>query len=466
MGERDPLTDAFWLPALEPADHEGFEERAFGAWRARVPRLTPDGVRRLAAELGRARERSLAPRPIAEVVDAVALAAAALADPHGPFQTRCVELLPGITGYSREMVRHGLDRMAEDWHAGALRRALAAELGDPLVLDRARPHPRGAPGLVRAFGPRLVAHVFSGNVPGVSVTSLVRATLTKAASFGKTASGEPLTAVAFAHALDSVDPDLARCIAVTHWPGGTEPLERALFESADVVIAYGSDASVDAVRRATPAGTPLIAHPHRIGVGLVARDALAKAGPALAQAAARDVSVFDQQGCVAPHAIYVEADAQTAAAFAESLATAMQAVAGEWPRRAVDAAEAARIHETRAAMEFRGARVWSSPHGTAWTVILDPDPALTPSPLNRVVFVKPVTDLAAALDALATRRAWLQSVGLAADASRFEELAERLGALGASRVVALGRMSWPEPHGHPDGRFQFLDLLRYVDILP
>lgn len=466
MGERDPLNDAFWLPALEPADHDGFEERTFGAWRARVPRLKPDGVRRLAAELVRARETSLAHRPIAEIVDAVGRAAAALADPDGPFRSRCVELLPGITGYSREMVRHGLERMAEDWHAAALRRALAAELGDPLILDRPRPHPRGAPGLVRAFGPRLVAHVFSGNVPGVSVTSLVRAAVTKAASFGKTASGEPLTAIAFARALHSVDPALARCVAVTHWPGGTEPLERALFESADVVIAYGSDASVDAVRRVTPVATPVIAHPHRIGVGLVAREALAKAAPALAQDAARDVSVFDQQGCVAPHAIYVEADAGAAAAFAEHLAAAMQALAREWPRRDVDAAEAARIHETRAAAEFRGARVWSSAEGTTWTVILDPDPALTPSPLNRVVFIKPVADLAEALDALAPRRAWLQSVGLAADASRFEELAERLGELGASRVVALGRMSWPEPHGHPDGRFQFLDLLRYVDILP
>ena len=466
MGERDAVTDAFWLPALEPADHDGFEERAFGAFRARVPRLKPDGVRRLAEELGRAREASLAQRPIAEIVDAVARAAAALADPDGPLRARCVELLPAITGYSREMIRHGLDRMAEDWRADALRSALAAELGDPLVLDCPRPHPRGAPGLVRAFGPRLVAHVFSGNVPGVSVTSLVRATLTKAASFGKTASGEPLTAVAFAHALDSVDPALARCIAVTHWPGGSEPLERALFESADAVIAYGSDASVDAVRRVAPAGTPLIAHPHRIGVALVAREALARAGPALAEAAARDVSVFDQQGCVAPHAIYVEADAAAAAVFAERLAAAMQTIADEWPRRDVSAAEAARIHETRAAMEFRGARVWSSPRGTAWTVILDTDPALTPSPLNRVVFVKPVADLAAALDALAPRRAWLQSVGLAADAPRFEALAERLGGLGASRVVALGRMSWPEPHGHPDGRFQFQDLLRFVDVLP
>jgi hypothetical protein len=137
-----------------------------------------------------------------------------------------------------------------------------------------------------------------------------------------------------------------------------------------------------------------------------------------------------------------------------------------WPRRALDAGEATRIHEIRATMELRGAHVWASAPGTAWTVVLDPDPAFTPSPLNRVVHVKAVPRLEDALTALEPALRRLQSVGLAAPRARFETIAERLGALGASRVVPLGQMSWPEPTAHPEGRFQFLDLLRFVDIHP
>lgn len=457
------MSDAFWLPGLEPGDHEGFEEVRFGEGVARVPRLKPGGVRSIARALVKAREAYLAPRPVAAIVHAVAAAAERITAPGGALRASLEQSLPLVTGYTPPMVRMGLDRMAEGWRGEALLRALAAEFGDPEVLDR----PRARPGLslrVRAFGPRLVAHVFAGNVPGASVTSLIRALLVKAASFGKTASGEPLMAVAFAHGLADVDEGLGRCLAVTYWPGGSEPLERALFEGADAVIAYGSDASVEAVRSRVPARARFVAYPHRVGVALVAAEALASDRDGLAAGLAHDVAVFDQQGCVSPHCAYVEADADDATGFAAAVADALGRLGAEWPRGTVSPAEAAAIHDLRAQMEFRGARVWASAEGTGWTVMLDPDPAFTPSPLNRAVFVKPVRDLRDALAALEPVRRHLQSVGLAAGADRYEALAESLGRLGASRVVPLGSMAWPEPQGHPDGRFQFLDLVRFVDM--
>ncbi len=463
MGERDALNDAFWLPALGPEDHEGFEQVAFGSWSGRVPRLRPQALRRIAGELVRARERALAGRPVREIVRAAAAAAGALGTRGSAARASLERALPPVTGYSSEMVGHGLDRIAQGWTEDALWNALAAEFGDPEMLDRPSLRP-GGPGRVRAFGPGLVAHIFSGNVPGVPVTSLLRALLVKSASFAKTASGEPLTAVAFARALAEADPDLSRCLAVTYWPGGSTPLETALFECADAIVAYGSDASIAAVRAQAAAGKPLLVYPHRVGVALIAREPLRAEPAALAERAARDVATFDQQGCVAPHCLYVEAEGAGAAEFAGLLAQSLGRLAKEWPRRKLAPGEAAAIHEARARMEFRGGRVWSSPEGTEWTVILDPDPAFTPSPLNRVAYVKPVADLSDALAALRPVRRQLQSVGLAVGGGDFDRWADALGRLGASRVVPLGSMSWPEPAGHPEGRFQFLDLVRFTDI--
>jgi hypothetical protein len=58
----------------------------------------------------------------------------------------------------------------------------------------------------------------------------------------------------------------------------------------------------------------------------------------------------------------------------------------------------------------------------------------------------------------------LQTVALAAEPGEVESLAARLGVIGATRLVSVGDAAWPAPHWHHDGRFQFLDLVRFVDL--
>lgn len=57
----------------------------------------------------------------------------------------------------------------------------------------------------------------------------------------------------------------------------------------------------------------------------------------------------------------------------------------------------------------------------------------------------------------------LQSVGVAADPERGQRLADALGAGGASRVVPIGKMAWPPPEWHHDGRPPLADLVRWCD---
>src|SRR5207244_3950350 len=110
--------------------------------------------------------------------------------------------------------------------------------------------------------------------------------------------------------------------------------------------------------------------------------------PETARAAAQDVSMFDQQGCVSPHTIYIHGSAADAGRFAALLAEAMSLVERELPRGRISATDAVRIQQARGAAEFRmGAEVYAGA-GTGWTVIADPDPAFALSCLNRVVYVK------------------------------------------------------------------------------
>lgn len=458
------IIDAFHLPGLS---HVPTTTWAFGkgksAFELRVPRVTPALLREQVRALGEARDRALADRPVAEIVAVIDRVAARLLDPADPLRVTAERALPAITHYSPPMIRRVLDRMAADWRADQLRELLAAEVGDAGVLDG---WVRAEHGRVMAVGPRLAAHVFSGNVPGVAVTSLVRALLAKSASLGKTATGEPLLPALFARGVAEEDAGLGACLAVTWWAGGDHELERAALEHADAVIVYGGRGAVDAIRAQTPAAARFLGYGPKLSFGVVARSGLAaETAEEVARAAALDASTFDQQGCVSPHVFYLEEGGEVSPTeWAALLAREMEAVERELPRGALSPGEASAIRQARGEAEFLpDGEMYASAKGTAWTVIYDPEPAFEASCLNRVVRVKPVASLTDVPALVAQYGEVLQTVGIAADAGAAAELAAALGRLGASRVCPIGEMAWPPPWWHHDGMPPLRALLRWCD---
>lgn len=458
--------DAWWLPDV--IGEVTFESLRVGDLECRYPVPTPALMSETLESL-RAAGRALAERPVDEVVQAVDAAAARLLDPDDPIRRDADRLLRAATGYSPEMATLVLDHMATDWMAGPTQRLLRAELGDAAVLDRfttVDPHRQ-----VRAYGPRLAFHVFAGNVPGVAVTSLIRTLLVKSPSLGKLASGEPVLPVLFARALHSVDPDLARALAITYWPGGSAEAEDRALEAADVVVVYGGPEPVAAFRGRVGAHHRLVVHGPRFSVGLVGNESLDD--PDLPDRVARAVATFDQQGCVSPHAIWVEDPARDRIdAFADALAESLQRLETALPRGRVSTGEAATIQQQRGAAEMRGhargghglpVRVLA-PAGTAWTVVLDHEPTPQASCLNRFVFVHPVDSLDQAPALLAPTGHQLQSVAIASTPERRAHLAHSLAHIGAARVTSFERVPWPPPEWHHDGRGPLRELLRWVDL--
>lgn len=462
--------DGYWLPmplGRTPLGPElETEEKAFGPGRVRlrVASLTPHTLREALVALRVKARAVLADRPVADIVDAVEAATLRLVERGNPLREELLSALPGLTGYSQPMIEIGLERMGTGWTADALRGALEGELGTLAVLDDFQPRPTG--GFQRAFGPSLTVHVFSGNIPGVSVSSLIRALCVKSASFGKTAAGEPYLAVCFARALAEVDAELASCLAVSYWPGGSEDLEVVAFSEAEAVVAYGSDETVRGIACRVPPHVRFIGYPNRVGAALVSKAALSRGSvAALADGAAQDVIVFDQQGCVSPHTIFAERGGEVSPLdFGNELARVLEKLAREIPRGTLSPGESTLIHQLRAQAEVRGATVLASERGTEWTVIVEEKAEFQPSPLNRVIQVCAVDDLAQALKALEPVGRHLQTVAVAAPPDARRSLAGRLGAIGVTRVVPLGEAAWPAAHWHHDGRFQFLDLVRFVDL--
>jgi hypothetical protein len=463
------MLSAFHLPALSrPPTTTWSYGTGAGAVSLRIPQLTPALLAEQIAALRQAREAELAKRPVEEIVATIGRAAERFLDPSDPLRRAAESVLPLVTGTTPPMVRLVLDRMAADWRADRLRSLLAAEFGDGRVLDGFRPRPMG-PGRVRAVGPLLTTQIFSGNVPGVAVTSIIRSLLVKSAVLGKTAVGEPVLPALFARALAEEDAGLGSCVAITYWPGGDDALERAALEAADAVVVYGGQEVVAAMRARTPASARFLGYGHRLSFGVLAREAVSGDAAGSAAQAALAVATFDQQGCVSPHLFYVEeGGSRSPAEWAGELAGAMRELEVELPRGQLAPGEAAAIRQLRGEVEFAqlagtGVELHASVGGTGWTVIHDPDPAFEASCLNRVVRVKPVAELMEVVEHARPIAPVLQSVGVAGPAERMEPLADALALLGASRITPLASLPWPPPTWHHDGSPPLRALVRWCD---
>ncbi|WNV77629.1 acyl-CoA reductase [Geodermatophilus sp. DSM 44513] len=464
--------DACFLPQLDDAELAALEwtTRRVGDVPLRGPVVTPALVEVLCERLLRAQAEVLADRPVMEVLETVGRVVARWSDPDLPQRRTAEQLLPRITGYAPDMVRRGLRDHLRTFRRDRLLRFLAQDFDNPLVLDGFQPNRAG--GLSRAYGPRLTTQVFAGNVPGLPAWNLVCALLVKSATLGKSAGAEPLFPVLFAQTVAEEDPGLGRCLAVVHWPGGAEDVEQAAFARSDAVTATAGLRATESLARRVPVGVPFVPYGHKVSFAVVGSEALALTRYAeTARRVARDVSQYDQQGCLSPHVVFVErGGAVDPRAFAAALAAEMDRYEQARPRARLRLEEDAAVTAVRAQYELRsyddpGVQVIASSPGTAWTVVVEERPErFAPSPLNRVVRVHPVDALEDVVPLLLPLRHHLQTAGVACAPERLDAWASLLGRCGVDRVCAVGQMPQPAAGWHHDGRGSLAALVRWTDV--
>ena len=308
-------------------------------------------------------------------------------------------------------------------------------------------------------------------MPGLPLWSLISGLLVKAGGIGKVPSAEPLFAGWFAKLLAEIDPLLADCLAIVWWKGGDAARERAVLDQADVVLAYGGTDSLGEIRGRVPATARFLGFGHKIGFGMIAREALdTRKAWATAHRAAYDVVRYDQQGCYSPQVFFVERGGRVSPAeFSTYLAHELAAFERKFPRRALSIEEAGGVAAWRHAEETNSltqlGRELLGSAADAWSVVhVEDAEGLVPSGLNRTVRVVAVDALADAVPRLAPFRAFLQTAGIAASPETLFHMAALLADAGVTRICALGEMTAPEAGWHHDGRFNLLDLVTMVEI--
>jgi hypothetical protein len=415
-----------------------------------------------------AHERVLQHRDTDAIIGAIAETAKRWREPTNPWRLRVLEQAPTATGFSEAMVREAIDLTFGALTHEALGELVDRELGNRRILDEfcLRGRTRS-----RAIGPRLIVHFLAGNVPPPGIISMCHGLLLKSANLVKVSNRDPIFPALFAESLRDVDAELADCVAVLDWKRHDLALTHAALAKANAVIVYGDDQTISALRQLAPEGAMFLGYGHKISFAVIAKEAMTAEGlPALAEAAAFDASVYDQQGCLSPHVFYVEERGELGPRkFAAALADAMAAYQQRVPRANLSVEEAAAMTQVRSGYEFRAASdrrvaVWSSPNPNEWTVIYEDDPSFTPSCLNRMVFVKPTDGLKRVLDSIQRFASKISTVGATPMTERTMAFAASLSNMGVHRVCPIGQMQRPPLSWHHDGRLNLAELVRWTDL--
>jgi hypothetical protein len=332
------------------------------------------------------------------------------------------------------MLDESLDALLKPFHAAGFK-SLSAKLA---------PHPQ------------LLGFVMPGNAIGAGLHELCQSLLGAAAVVVKNSSEETFFFAAFARALREIDAQVGSRIAVLNWGRGDTEQTSALMKACDCIVAFGDDATLETLTTDTPL----------IGFGSRASGALVASGherKRIADAFARDVSLFEQRGCLSPHHVFVEdRDGATTRDFARELAASLAELARRTlPPSRLNLPDAAAVRSARenarwARIGGRDVAMWEG-EAASWTVIYDADAAFRLSPGYRVVYVSPVADLADFRRRVEPVSERLEAFAVADPKGRLQSVRVYLGEIGVSWIADPGGMQSP-PLDWRHGGGALLDL--------
>jgi Acyl-CoA reductase (LuxC) len=409
-------------------------------------------------ELGEKMSRSLSRRPVRSVLRAIGDATTRWSAADFPPRLRALRTVGDRTGYTDPVVEYAFDRLFGALTSDALEATVAAELGSLDVLDHFVPCADSV--RIRAVGLGRVCVISSRTTIGVAIVPAIFALIAKCDVLVK--DREDALVAAFFGTLAEELEEFADAAVAQAWQGEKNERDLAGF---DAVAAFGDDDALARIRASLPLRTHFIPYGTRASVGYVGREALSDrtAALAVAQAAARDLVLYESEGCLSLHALFVEDGAHvTPNHFAQMLAREVERAAIEFPLPVRAPQTLARLGAARDLAVFHaavgGGSVYSDAAAT-FVVELDPPAEQPPAFLPRAIPLRTVDSPQAAT-------AYLQRHGVAVEAVAIAKTRPDLIALaahlGAARIARFGQLQAPRAQTRHGGRPRIAEFIRWM----
>ena len=395
--------------------------------------------------------------PARQIVAHVVDAAQRWSNADFPPRVRATAAIEARLGYTTPVVDYALDRLFGGITRETLEAAIASELGALDALDNVVTR-RGAPaGWAR--GVDRVTIVSSDTTIGVALAPAIFALCAKCDVTVKDRS-DALIAGFFATLTDE-HPAFAAAAFARQWTGGDDVDEASLLAASDVVVAFGSGEALRAIRAKSNPAARFVAFDHRISIGRLTRAEAASLDPATADAIARDALLYDGEGCLSLHALFVEAAGEEIGRCAAALAAACERIAVEFPAGAQPARRMAAAAAYRSLAAFRAAGgAGNVLRGGDATVVVEPPLDDVPPLLPRIVPLFAVDGDDAIAAYAGAHRLPVQGLGVVTPDAASLSLAARIGAV---RVASFGTLQDPPLAGHHGGAPRIADFVRWID---
>jgi len=470
----------FWNPNLGVEDGLEFTYEDVGSGiELKKPVFTVEVLDKIIEGIKQERKEYLLNIGIPTVLDAIGRANDLWMDPKYKGRKIAREVLPKVTGFSVEMV----ESWGFDHFLGIIKKENLPLFGK-LKPDNFKEFTKLGDGLVKAYGkvnishsnynPEVIGHICAGNILGIAAFEMVMDKLIDAATWIKVPSEEPVFGALYAKSIEEVDPRLAYTIAVLPFESGNNVVKEFLFSKSDIVRATGGEQARRGLSEvADKYKIPIAGHWHKFSFITIAREYLDERASEIAELVSLDVSAWDQQGCFSPQEIFAETGGSVSPIeFAQLLAEEMETTSRALPKGSNSGKmQVLDGYYQYFKKEMMGEPVKIFPSAThQWLVIYDGATTnFEPSPLFRVIRVKPVNDIMEIPKLVKPIGKFLQTVGVAIPKDRLIPFADAIGEAGATNIRTISSMTLQKAWEPWDGRFPLHELfeqdgIRWVSI--
>jgi hypothetical protein len=465
----------FWNPELKIEEDLEFNYEYIGnGIELKRPIFTKESLNIIINSLKQSRQNYLLKINIPTVFEVIGKVTQLWADSYYKGRKIAREVLPIVTGFSEQMI--------DSWGFDHFMKILKKEnlpLFGKLKPEKYQEFSNLQDGLVKAYGelnvshsnfePEIIGHICAGNILGIAAFEMIIDKLVDAATWIKVPTEEPVFGALYAKSIEEIDPKLAYSIAILPFGSKDKFVQELLFSKSDIVRATGGEqARVSLTKLAEKHNIPLSGHWHKFSFITVARDYMDDRASQVAELVSLDVTAWDQQGCFSPQEIFVENGGEVdPLKFAELLSEEMETTSRALPKgtnsgkmQVLDG-----YHQYfKKEMMGEPVKIFSSATHQ-WLVIYDGTTTrFEPSPLFRVIRVKPVDDIMEIPKLVMPIGNFLQTVGVAIPNKRLIPFADAIGEVGATNIRTISSMTLQKPWEPWDGRFPLHELFEHDNI--
>ncbi|MFT4046192.1 MAG: acyl-CoA reductase [Solimonas sp.] len=401
--------------------------------------------------------------PTAEIIRFLVACGERMVLEKNPHLQEALERIVATNPLPRRVVENLFRRARHFLTEDGLRCSLDSNFANPAALDGwvERVDGHGNRGAMRAFPSRMI-HMLAGNSPTGCISSIAQGALVKAINIFKMPSSDPFTCVAMLKTMAEVDADhpVVKSMSAVYWRGGDERIERTLYRPQyfDRIVAWGGGDAINNVIRYLGPGLQLVSFDPKTSISMIGPQGFASDAviAEVAETAAADVTVFNQEACLASRFIFVEGERDGVERFCAKLHERLgvdrdmaSAVAHPLP---------ADVREEIEMLQLAGdeARIWGRPDGRGLVILSDTPVDFHPSNKTaNVVHVKSLDDAVKYVN-VAT-----QTIGMYPPQIK-RAMRDRLASAGAQRVVRLGGAAKHVMGGPHDAMFPLQRFVRWM----